>query len=38
MLRDKAVYGADAHTFRPERFLETELRDPKSIIFGFGRR
>jgi hypothetical protein len=38
MLRDKAVFGADADTFRPERFLESELRDPRSVIFGFGRR
>jgi cytochrome P450 len=38
MLRDKTVFGADADAFRPERFLENELRDPRKAIFGFGRR
>jgi len=38
MARDKNVYGDDAHLFRPERFLESELRDPARFVFGFGRR
>jgi len=38
MVRDKTVYGSDADLFRPERFLESDLRDPARIVFGFGRR
>jgi len=38
MARDKSVYGSDAESFRPERFVESELPDPSRIIFGFGRR
>jgi len=38
MARDKEVYGSDADKFRPERFLEAELRDPQLFVFGFGRR
>jgi len=38
MARNKTVYGDDAHLFRPERFLESELRDPARFVFGFGRR
>lgn len=38
MAHDKGVYGPDADLFRPERFLEEHLRDPKQIVFGFGRR
>lgn len=38
MARDKKVYGPDADEFRPERFLEADLRDPKEFVFGFGRR
>ena len=38
MARDKTVYGPDADLFRPERFLEAELRDPHLVVFGFGRR
>jgi len=38
MARDRNVYGLDADDFRPERFLEAELRDPTKIVFGFGRR
>jgi cytochrome P450 len=38
MVRDKSVYGPDADLFRPDRFLESDLRDPSVIIYGFGRR
>jgi hypothetical protein len=38
MVQDKEVYGPDADVFRPERFLDAELRDPTKIVFGFGRR
>lgn len=38
MTRDQAVYGSDADAFRPDRFLEGDLRDPRKIVFGFGRR
>jgi len=38
MARDKEVYGFDADEFRPERFIEADLRDPKRFAFGFGRR
>jgi cytochrome P450 len=44
MLRDPRVWGDDANTFKPERFLAeynpklTELPDIESLPFGFGRR
>ena len=38
MARDKDVYGPDAESFRPERFVESELPDPSRVTFGFGRR
>jgi len=38
MIRDKDIYGQDAEAFRPERFIESKLRDPGLIVFGFGRR
>lgn len=38
MARDKDVYGSDTDVFRPERFIEGELRDSDGIVFGFGRR
>ena len=42
MLRDESIYP-DASTFKPERFMEADpekkkLMDPRSYIFGFGRR
>jgi hypothetical protein len=42
MTRDEKVYP-DAGTFKPERFikngaLNTEIRDPRNIVFGFGRQ
>ncbi|KAI0642012.1 CyP450 monooxygenase [Trametes meyenii] len=42
MLHDPEVYD-EPHEFRPERFLhdgklDTNVRDPTSIVFGFGRR
>jgi cytochrome P450 len=42
MLRDESIYP-DASTFKPERFMEVDpekkkLIDPRSYIFGFGRR
>ena len=38
MTRNRDTYGEDADIFRPERFLEKDLPDPKKFIFGFGRR
>ena len=38
MSRNKEVFGEDVEVFRPERFLETERRDPGKFIFGYGRR
>lgn len=38
MAHDEGVYGTDSYSFRPERFLEADLRDPVKVIFGFGRR
>jgi cytochrome P450 len=42
MLRDESVYP-DASTFKPERFMNVDLKkeklmDPRSYVFGFGRR
>jgi len=31
-------YAPDPEVFRPERFLEANLRDPSQFVFGFGRR
>ena len=38
MSRNKAEYGDDAYSFRPERFLEGDKQDPSAYVFGFGRR
>jgi hypothetical protein len=42
MTRDEELYP-DAGSFKPERFmkdgaLNKEIRDPRNIVFGFGRR
>lgn len=43
MMKDPSVYP-DADVFRPERFLNedgsinTTMRDPFTVVFGFGRR
>jgi cytochrome P450 len=43
MLRDEEVYP-DPNVFNPDRFIKEgvlsfqETRDPREIIFGFGRR
>jgi hypothetical protein len=42
MTRDEEVYP-DAESFKPERFikdgdLNKAIRDPRDIVFGFGRR
>lgn len=38
MGRSEEYNGPSPHEFRPERFLETERKDPASYVFGFGRR
>jgi len=38
MSRNEEDYGSDTEKFRPERFLEPGVRDPKDFVFGFGRR
>jgi cytochrome P450 len=38
MAHDEEVYGPDHDSFRPERFLESDARDPAKFVFGFGRR
>jgi len=38
MAHDERVYGPDHEDFRPERFLDTTVRDPRQFVFGFGRR
>jgi hypothetical protein len=38
MSRDKKEYGPDSEAFRPERFLDSNVRDPDLYVFGFGRR
>ncbi|KAI8982787.1 CyP450 monooxygenase [Trametes punicea] len=35
--RDVEVYP-DPEEFRPERFLDTKLKDPATYVFGYGRR
>lgn len=44
MLRDKSVFGEDAHMFKPERFLEAEDEEHRNrlfktadLVFGHGR-
>jgi cytochrome P450 len=42
MLRDEEVYP-DPTVFNPDRFIKDgvmnkEIRDPRDIVFGFGRR
>jgi cytochrome P450 len=42
MTRDEEVYS-DPESFKPERFinngtLNKNIRDPRDIVFGFGRR
>ncbi|CCM06667.1 uncharacterized protein FIBRA_08952 [Fibroporia radiculosa] len=43
MTRDQDEYGPDVDQFRPERFAEMsaeemERKDPRRLVFGFGRR
>lgn len=37
MTQNPEVYP-EPHIFRPERYLESELPDPRDTVFGFGRR
>ena len=42
MTRDEEIYP-DPESFKPERFIKSgalnkEIRDPRDIVFGFGRR
>lgn len=37
MTRDEKVYE-DPEIFRPERFETSGTKDPREIVFGFGRR
>ena len=43
MIRSKALFGEDADSFRPERFLEAgkgarvEMQRNVELLFGFGR-
>ena len=38
MSRDMRDYAPDPDSFRPERFIESNVRDPFEFVFGFGRR
>jgi cytochrome P450 len=38
MSRDEKEYGPDSEAFRPERFLDSNVRNPELHVFGFGRR
>jgi len=38
MSRNEKDYGPNPDAFRPERYLESDVRDPSTYIFGFGRR
>ena len=38
MSRNVEDYGFDPEEFRPERFVDTDARDPAEYVFGFGRR
>jgi len=38
MSRNEKDYGPDPEAFRPERYLESDARDPSTYVFGFGRR
>lgn len=37
ILHDESVFGPDALSFNPERYLNSHLPDPE-VTFGFGRR
>lgn len=38
-MRDPRLWGVDATSFRPDRFLSSQgLPDPSSSVFGFGNR
>ena len=38
MLHDENDFGPNTEKFRPERFFEPVIADPKAVTFGFGRR